>query len=327
MGYFNNPRTKPELDDQCRKLLLKYDYRSGKNSSITDEILKEYKALEWQIKRANGYRTPVEKAASAVKGAAGSYIQAKQIEQQKEQQRVDRLRNHHYTKEETQALILECKKMIADMLKKSAMESSMLFDVFDNIARNYDDEYVARYFNNHSGMFAAAYEVRAYDETREKLEYALKSAARDKKTQETYMLKSERLFGSFIKKKYFEYQELYGDAIEIAKKTSAHRKAVKSNKFSDTMLGIQVGLIFGIPVYYIVSEASTGGGEFMGLLCGIIATAIIALPVRRWLGSFSRKRFDGLGERKRKSRMSEKKKYMSDVRKNRLVYFIFSFFR
>lgn len=327
MGYFNNPRTKAELDDQCRKLLFKYDYRSGKNSSITDEILKEYKALEMQIKRANGYRTPVEKAASAVKNAAGSYVQAKQMELQKEQQRIDRLKNHHYTKEETQALILECKKMIAGMLKNSAMERTVFFDTFDEIVRDNDDEYVTRYFNNHTSFFASVNAIQTYDETREKLEYALKSAARDVKTQETYMLKSEKLFGAFIKKKYFEYQELYYDPIEIAKKVSSYQKGLKSERLSNTLFGIMVGQIFGLPILFIFSESGTALGQFVGVSGDIIVTALITIVVRKCLYSFNKKNFDGLGERKRKSRMSEKKKYKSDLRKRRLGYLIFSLFR
>lgn len=61
MSYFNNPRTEEELKDQYRKLLSKYDYHNPQNVKIMSDMRKEYEETLMKIKRANGYRTPLEK--------------------------------------------------------------------------------------------------------------------------------------------------------------------------------------------------------------------------------------------------------------------------
>lgn len=313
MGYFNNPRTNEELDEQCKRLLLKYDYRSGKNRTVTDAILKEYKEAQMKIARANGYRTIGEKAVSAISQAR----QEIRAEQQKEQQRVDRLKNHHYTKEETQSLILECKKLIADILKADAQKGRI--GGLEGIVSHKDDEYVTRWFNTHTNIMASESQRQAYDRAREKLEYALKGAARNKKTQETYMLQSEKLFGAFIKKKFREYQNIYGDPILIAQVDSVRQQEAKNNKWCATSLSIIPGMFIVTITMLIMSESGSAAGMLIGLLFSTAIGIIIAIPLRKLILSLFRKSYNGLGERKRRSRVTEKNQY----EKTRLTNSIF----
>lgn len=331
MGYFNSPHTQEELDGQCRQLLLKHGYRSGKNSPVTEAILKEYNELQMQIARANGYRTVGEKAASAVKEAvkeiSGSYSQAKQEiqkERQKEQQRIDRLKNHRYTREETQSLILECKRLIADILKADARSGGILENVIYK-----DDEYVTRWFNTNTDMMASEPQRQAYDKAREKLEYALKSAAGNKRTQETYMLQSERLFGAFIKKKFREYQDIYGDPVRIAQADSARQKQMKSDKKGYAFLSVMIGMIvavLAVSALVLIHESDKAAGTPPYLLYGAVITFAVAVPVRKWMLSLSRKTFNGIGERKRLSRISERNEFRRKQRETSFVRLILRLF-
>ena len=46
MRYFNYPETLNDLESQFNDLLNQYEYRSGKNASIIEEIRTEYKQIK-----------------------------------------------------------------------------------------------------------------------------------------------------------------------------------------------------------------------------------------------------------------------------------------
>ena len=55
MKYFNNPKTKAELTEQYRELLIKYNYKSSKSKATINEITNEYNQLAKEIdKKING---------------------------------------------------------------------------------------------------------------------------------------------------------------------------------------------------------------------------------------------------------------------------------
>lgn len=308
MGYFNNPRTEEELDNQCRILLKKYNYRSGQSNATVEKILQEYKTLKMQIKRANGYKTPSEQVVSTVKDVA-NYARE---ERQREQSRVDTLRSHKYTQIELQQLVTECKKYIDVMLKGTVQENSTGYNLLQDSILKHDPEYVLRWFNKNTGLFTRDRDLmKRYDTAREKLEYAFKSMASNKRTQETYIIQMEKSLGNYVVTKFKEYEEMYGDPIQIAKKEQKLLKANRWERRSHKGIGATLGFIVGVVIFVIGCGAGVIGAV-IGAIIGILFTIWFSNWYADKMMSLNKKRLDGIGKRKQLSRMSEKEDFNKD---------------
>lgn len=308
MGYFNNPRTEEELDNQCRALLKKYNYRSGQSNPTIEKILQEYKSLKMQIKRANGYRTPTEELVSFAKGVANDSKQKRETEQA----RVRELQNHKYSKTETEQLISECKKCIDIMIKTAVQEEKLGYIALEKNVLLFDPEYITRWFNRNTNIIIEDTSlIKRYDNAREKLEYALKSSAQNKRTAETYMIQMEKSLGNYIKTKFKEYQDIYADPIKIAQKEQSVKQNEKARSKWHFATGIELGFLPAIPIFLIGYSFGTIG-TIIGVVVGIIVMVSIAKWYRNKMMALSRKKLGGMGKRKQLSRMSEKEVFKRD---------------
>lgn len=330
MKYFNNPKTEEELKDQYRKLLIKYDYRSEKNATVIAEIKKEHDTILMQIKRANGYRTMSEKIIDGAKDIHTGIVETRR----EEERRVNNLKNHNYSKAEIQNLILETTKCIHKIVRSILKKQSLDYISLRNVVKSCDTEQIARWFNTHMEHMVIPALSREYNETREKLEYALKSQSNDKKSQEAYMIQMEKMMGKQIITAFDKYEAELVDPIIVAEQSVIKQERKKSDKKFDKF--IKMAFIGGwlISCIYMIFEVLTNKYTDVGEgLFFIVASAIgfylmyfllIIIPKKVEV-AFNKKTFAGIGNRKHNSRVSEKKKYQSDVAKNSLLRIIVRF--
>lgn len=398
MRYFNYPETLNDLESQFNDLLNQYEYRSGKNASIIEEIRTEYKQIKRQMKqkieaaerlarnthaveKPAGSAHAVEKSAGSVHVAeksagsvhavgksAGSIFETEnsgrgvenyntdlkrqeynsgQMTQKKSDEDSQQAgwyteRQDHYNgstqqrinsfhaaqqksggmnvmpqgggqnevlhrssintmqqnnfagqllhnaqlrqpvqrmigKEEEQELLVQCKENITNILKEAAgNRSSDTYKMLEDAVFTQDDEAVTRWFNMHTTNLASHAKVRAYDDVRRKLENEFKYAAQENHLEEAYMLKMEKLFGAYIKKKFIEYEILYKD-YDDANQQEAEQNVNKRLKKRGYILGIMMGaLIFAIGCFFGVI------GMVIGFICAVIAAVFIGKTYYDW---------------------------------------------
>ena len=400
MRYFNYPETLNDLESQFNDLLNQYEYRSGKNASIIEEIRTEYKQIKRQmkqkieaaerlarnthaVKKPAGSAHAVEKSAGsvhAVEKSAGSIFETEnsgrgvenyntdlkrqeynsgQMTQKKSdedsqqagwyaehqdhyngstQQRINSfhaaqqksvnslhavqqksggmnvmpqgasqnevlrrssgintMQQNNFAgqllhnaqlrqpvqrmigKEEEQELLAQCKENITNILKEAAgNRSSDTYKMLEDAVFTQDDESVTRWFNMHTSNLASHAKVRAYDDVRRKLENEFKYAAQENQLEEAYMLKMEKLFGAYIKKKFIEYEILYKD-YDDSNHQEAEQNVNKRLKKRGYILGIMMGaLIFAIGCFFGLI------GTVIGFICAVAAAVFIGKTYYDW---------------------------------------------
>lgn len=330
MKYFNNPKTEDELKNQYRQLLIKYDYRSEKNAPIMAEIKREHDAILMQIKRANGYRTMSEKIIEGAKDMHSEFVEAKR----EEEKRVNNLKNHKYSKEEIQNLILDTKKCIQKIVYSVLKKQTTDYYSLRKVVKACDSEQIARWFNTHIEHMVVPELSQKYNEIREKLEYALKSQSRDYKSQEAYMIQMEKMMGNQIIVSFEKYESELVDPIVIAELNIQKHEQIKENKTWDNLFKLLFFCCWGVTLVGTLFTVLTNKyvNILEGLLIIIISTVgfylmyflTIKMP-RKLENAFNKKTFAGIGNRKHNSRVSEKKKYQTDVATNSLIRIIFRF--
>ncbi|MSS62795.1 hypothetical protein [Velocimicrobium porci] len=331
MSYFNNPQTEEELKNQYRRLLIKYDYRSDKNIKIIEEIRREYNLLQMQIKRANGYRTPTEKIYDEVKAFTKEVGEAHRAEEQ----RINQLKNHTYTKAEIQSLIEKTKSCVDKIVYSIVKKQLVPYVSLHNVVARCDSEQICRWFNTHAVSAVPVNLHTEYDEVREKLEYALKSRSNDKKSQEAFMVQMEKMIGNHIALVFRKYEDELIDPIVIAEQDMRkYEEKRSSQKGYDFARIVFVGLWIVI-VLYALFEGLTNKHVSMSTSLILIAISTVGVYLMYFLmikiprkvnQAFEKKTYAGIGNRKHNSRMSEKKQYQSDRAKNSLIQFITRFF-
>lgn len=331
MSYFNNPKTEEELKNQYRRLLIKYDYRSEKNVKVIEEIRREYNLLQMQIKRANGYRTPTEKIYDEVKAFTKEVGEAHRAEEQ----RINQLKNHAYTKAEIQSLIEKTKSCVDKIVYSIVKKQLVPYVSLHKVVARCDSEQICRWFNTHAVSAVPVNLHTEYDEVREKLEYALKSRSNDKKSQEAFMVQMEKMIGNHIALVFRKYEDELIDPIVIAEQDMQKYEEKRSDAKFDGFAKFLLWGMWGIGIVYAVYEGLTNKYIDMteslimiiafGALLYLIYFLIIKMP-RKINKSFEKKTYAGIGNRKHNSRMSEKKQYQTDRARNSLIQFITRFF-
>lgn len=179
-------------------------------------------------------------------------------------------------KQTAQALLAACKDEIADIIGEAAKNhTSDTYKMLADAVFNYDDESVTRWFNTHTDSMVSRAKVCEYDNARLKLENVFKSAAQNKQMETAYMLKIERAIGSFIKKKFMEFEILskYQEPeIQQDSQNTDHHLMLRGY-----ILGILMGaLIFVIGCFFGLI------GKVAGLVCAVIAAAVIGKTYYAW---------------------------------------------
>ena len=329
MSYFSNPKTEEQLKEEYRKLLLQYDYRSGKNDSTIEKIRSEYQALSLQIKGANGYRTTKEKLIDEVNSIALEQRKANQRSNErieKENQRIATLKNHNYTKEELQLLISDVYKVIDIILKDAMSDNKVPYQLLADKSNQLDSIHLFRWFNLHTYLFTQKTTTIKYNAKREKLEYAAKSTAKgDKKKEESYMVALEKATGDYIVKKLHEIEDVYIDPIELSERMVANKKSNKNDVVYAKMIMSMVPLFLAGLVFVLTSMATVN--PLIGLIAAVIFHALIGRFIYRkavaWQLSLNKVTISTVGTNAKKSRVSEKKNYVKEKNATAILRFLF----
>lgn len=218
MSYFNNPLTEEELKEQYRELLKTIDYHNPQNAKLMDDIHKEYEENIMRIKRANGYRTPLEKVADCARNYAKKEKEkSESIKVEKE--RIKQLKNHMYTKEELVENFNQVKYylgLIIDELSKKDIYRAKILNGINRL----DNAACYQWLNAASRTREFCYNLELknkYDSAREILEYAILSISEQTETSnEKNLLKMEDSLGEYFKEYYRECCDKYIDPVKMA---------------------------------------------------------------------------------------------------------------
>lgn len=316
MAYFTNPRTEEDLKEQYRKLLIRYDYRNPKNEKLITEIRKEYDEKLMQIKRANGYRTPMEKISSAIKNEVNELKEMTNAENE----RVNRLRNHQYTKEEyTQSYnnVKLCLRQVVEALVKQDLFTHAIIvklNILDNVG-------LYRWFNaQRTSMILDGELKRKYDSSREVLEYAIQSISRQTKVDyEKSLTSMEDTMGQYFRDYYKACCDKYLDPIAVSEYELDSQNSVRSSRKNLKVNGYLMSFIFtALLLTFLLFP-------LLGRLNGMISTIILfavsipcSLPfgkiIHKWLLKLdTRTTFSTLGVgKKQKARQTQKETFYTN---------------
>lgn len=328
MGYFTNVKTEEELKEQYRKLLIHYDYRSGKNDTIIEQIRDEYQSLLLQIKRGNGYRTTKEIIADGANSVIDEQRKANERKNQsiiRENQRISELKNHNYSKQELELLISKVHGIIDKILKDTVATKKSSYITISTQSDRLDSVHLCRWFNLHTYVFTSKDTIEKYDAEREKLEYAFKRMAKgDRKKEEAYMAALEKSIGDYIVKKLHELEDDYIDPIELSEKMVSNKKSNKSDVVFAKMVMSMVPLFFAGLVFVLTSVATVN--PLMGIIAALVFHVLIGRIIYKkavaWQLSLNKVTISTVGTNAKKSRVSEQKEYREEKTKFAIVRFL-----
>lgn len=327
MSYFNNPRTEEELKNQYRQLLIKNDYRNPKNEAIINAIRKEYEEHSMQIKRANGYRTPVEKI--------GDYISKEATERNNariaEQNRVKGLQKHKYTKEEYTKALNSVKYYLRQTIEIIVKNKTFTSAIITKLNR-LDDIGFYQWFNAQCFTWTGDIELdNKYNSSREVLEYAIKSISEQTHTnQEKNMLTMEKSLGQYFRDYFNACCDKYLDPIDIAKHEMDSRKEAKtqSKLIVFTCYGITWMITFALfAVFTGMNVTATTNVELLMGVNVVLAT-IISIPLgkffsKKFLKFDKRTTYSTYGTGYQKARVSETKTYETTKTNTNIIRLFF----
>lgn len=310
MSYFNNPRTEEELKDQYRKLLSKYDYHNPQNVKIMSDMRKEYEETLMKIKRANGYRTPLEKVTDSAKSYVKSEINEYKAIKAAEKERINRLRNHKYTKEEYVKSYNSVKhyleQMIEDIIKCNAFTVIITqnINILDNIG-------FYQWFNTQE--YFGSPELRAkYISAREVLEYAILSISEQTKTDnDKNLLKMEESLGKYFKEYYRKCCDKYLDPIEVAQHEMISQKYVKDGIIETKVICFAVSMFLVLGIFALLFSGTTSP---LLITTSIMISILLAFPIgnvisKKIIKFKMRTTYSTFGAKEQKARVTQKKQY------------------
>lgn len=224
MSYFNNPLTEEELKEQYRELLKNIDYHNPQNSKLIEDMHKEYKECNMRIKRANGYRTPLEKVADCARNYARKEKEKSEsikIAKATEKERIEKLKNHVYTKEELVDNFNQVKYYFELIIMELSKNDNSRFTILNAINR-LDNAKCYQWLNAsaRTKMDFIHFDLELqnkFDSAREVLEYAILSISEQTKTSNNEnLLKMEDSLGKYFKECYRECCDKYVDPVKMA---------------------------------------------------------------------------------------------------------------
>lgn len=219
MSYFNNPLTEEELKEQYRELLKTIDYHNPQNAKLIKDMRKEYEENLMKIKRANGYRTPLEKVADYARSYAKKekeYSESVKAAKVAEKERIERLKNHIYTEEELIENFNKVKYYLGLIIDEISKKDIYRMEIINGINR-LDNASFYQWFNARDAFFPEIELRNKYDSFRELLEYAILSISEQTKISDSKIFfKIEDTLGEYFKEYYKECCDKYVDPIELA---------------------------------------------------------------------------------------------------------------
>lgn len=317
MSYFSNISSEEELKKQYRRLLLQYDYRSGKNQAVIEEISKEYKKITFQLK-GQAVKETAKAFSDGYKTARNEAYQKEAVEQN----RINQLKNRSYTNQEIQLMLNELHKYVDTILKEVVSESKSPYRSLANTASRLDEIHLCRWFHSHLDIMTSQTIMGKYDTTREKLEYALKGRA-NKNSEEAVISAYEKSLGQYLHKKLMEYEDIYIDPLDIVEREQG---AKKENRFDNLFIKLQMGMLgVTIAIIGIAIGAISGQGNPINILVGGLIGALIGRFIYKKSVStvigLNKKSLYTSGMYRKKSRVTEKKDYIKEKNATSILRF------
>lgn len=313
MSYFNSPHTEEELKDQYRELLSKHDYRDPENLKLMNDIRKEYDETLMKIKRANGYRTPFEKITESAKNYVNREIDEYKSIKAAEKERINKLSNHRYTKEECienyNNVMYYLKQVIESNVKNSGSNLIIISRInsLDNIG-------FYQWFNANNYTNIGNLELKnQYDSTREVLEYSIRSISEQTKTNyEKNLLKMEDSLGKFFKEYYRECCDKYVDPIKVAED-----ERISQQNSKDNAKLAKYGSIYVIFILLFLLCSVLSPGSNLPIVIELFLLLCLAYPIGSAIGKgitkfTKRTTYSTLGAKEQKARVTQKKKYENE---------------
>lgn len=284
--YFYYAASEEEINEQYRKLLVKYDYRNIENRGIIDSISKEYERILGQVRYDNGYRTIGQKLKEMVIEEKESYIAYKN-ERNLELDRRNKLANRKWTNEELSLILEEMReclkrvipmqfnsgdKLIIDSIKMKVYSSKRKKELYDACTERV-------HFINQG-------EAQIITEIKEKLEYCVLSLLNgDDDMTEKQLRNIEDNFGEFAEGICREYIDENIDPIEEMRlmKLGDVLAGNKEKAEADWKLASLAVTVFasipGVVILFICLLFVVEGGLFDSETFGLLIVGVIWLWV------------------------------------------------
>lgn len=243
MGYFTYTRSEEELKNQYRQLLIKYDYRSGKNKKIINQITKEYEDMLEKIKYDNGERNIGQRVKEGIEGYFGKIVD----EQEQEKARRSALENRVYSKQDLTVIVNKQKKYLNELvfeivsgqtngyvkLKRSVARASNGKSIYDEFG-----EPLGVLFTHEVDRGTDYKLTTRLDAIKEELECCVFSlTGKNEKNAEQILQKIDEQLGQYIKTIFLQYEDEIVDPIKelkALKKVEEDKRADKATPFVNT---------------------------------------------------------------------------------------------
>lgn len=256
MGYFRYTKSEEDLKSQYRQLLIRYDYKSGKNKRVIDAITKEYEQMVKQARYDNGYRTFGQK----IKEEFTEAINENKRVQEQEASRKRALANKPYTQQDLQRLMLEQKNYLRKMIP-IAIKEDYDYKTLKAIIISADRE--KEIYDSCMNIITSMgnYESQEIFDMKEKMEYCVFSlAGKDEDKSELLLKKVEDQLGVYAQQ-VFEQCEPAVDPIKeleikrmVREKIWAKKERSISLKILEIMLSIPGFLIIFFPLAIMAED-------------------------------------------------------------------------
>lgn len=287
MGYFTYSKSEENLKEQYRKLLIKYDYRSGKNKKIIDEITAEYNQMVKKAKYDNGYRTKGQKVAESIGKAA------RDIEENNNWKR--NVTSKKYTKEDLQDLLAENKMLIRKLVYSAVQKKEYRYEnIQASLVGNVRPKRIYDACVK-SCLDDSADTMQQIERLRMTMECAtLSLSGGNKKNSEVLLSKIEDSLGEYVKSEFLKIAPKDIDPIEdleYVRKSQIDEARNKSDvlgkKLLVVTLAIPLLIIGGIAGFMVLGELTTAGGyrDASVFIIGIIAVVMIIIAIRALIGA------------------------------------------
>lgn len=243
MGYFTYTRSEEELKNQYRKLLIQYDYRSGKNKKIINQITKEYEDMLEKIRYDNGERTIGQR----VKEGIGGYFDKIVAEQEQEKARRRALEDKVYSKQDLTDIVNKQKKYLNQLIYEivsgqtnAYVKLKRLVNRESNGKSIYDEfgEPFGALFTHEIDRGTDSKLNTRLDGIKEELECCVFSlAGKNEKNAELVLQKIDEQLGQYMKTIFLKYEDEMVDPIKelkALKKVEEDKRADKATPFVNT---------------------------------------------------------------------------------------------
>ncbi len=219
MIHFTDADTEDEINEQYRRLLIKYDYKSGRNQKIIDEITEEYQVALSRVPIDGRNYSPFMRSLAKFEEKVTDGYRAMKQNAENEAAKKEALKNKKFTERELSELISERKKFIYEtMMDKNAYQGvkrSVLY-------KESDFKVFMAYMGTLNKQDSA--ELHYLDERTEYAVFYL--TGKNEKKAEAVLQKLDAQMGAYIRSIFPQVERRYQDPIfDVGLMKEYHSKA------------------------------------------------------------------------------------------------------